>query len=151
MKLFIICLLLKKFISLYTSEVVEYARTWCNKMNPEYNNYGERAFKETGNFASQCLYAGGQSFSGCKGKDNKGMIPDINDLMLCLTEKKGWIYDYKMPPSFKPGYLVVGKGLTSPLIVTDIKDNNIFYCRHNYYKCDEIIDANSVNYYYPKN
>ena len=117
-------------------------------MNPEYNNYGWRAYRETGNFASQCLYAGGQSLSGCKGKDNKGMIPDINDLVECLTNKKGWKSSTSKISLFKPGYFVIQKGLTSPLIVTGINGNNITYCRHNDFKCDEIIDADDVVYYY---
>ena len=56
MKIYLIFFLLKVFFSFNTSDVIEYARTWCNKMNPEYN------YRETGNFASQWLYAGGQSF-----------------------------------------------------------------------------------------
>ena len=111
-------------------------------MNPEYN------YRETGNFASQWLYAGGQSFQGCKGKDIKGMIPDINDLVECLTNKKGWKSSTTKIFLFKPGYFVIQKGLTSPLIVTGINGNNITYCRHNDFKCDEIIDADDVVYYY---
>ena len=148
MKIYLIFFLLKVLFSFNTSDVIEYARTWCKKMNPEYNNYGQRAYRETGNFASQCLYAGGQSFSGCKGKDNKGMIPDINDLVECLTYKKGWKSSTSKISLFKPGYFVIQKGLTSPLIVTGINGNNITYCRHNDFKCDEIIDADDVVYYY---
>ena len=62
MKIYLIFFWLKVLFSFNTSDVIEYARTWCKKMNPEYNNYGWRAYRETGNFASQWLYARGQSF-----------------------------------------------------------------------------------------
>ena len=76
------------------------------------------------------------------------MIPDINDLVECLTNKKGWKSYTTKISLFKPGYFVIQKGLTSPLIVTGINGNNITYCRHNDFKCDEIIDADNVVYYY---
>ena len=148
MKISLIFFLFKLYFSFNTSDVIEYARTWCDKMNPEFNIYGAEAVKEIGNFASQCLYAGGQSFSGCKGKDNKGMIPDIDYLIECLINKKGWKSSTSKISSFKPGYFVIRKGYTSPLIVTGINGNNITYCRHNDFKCDEIIDADDVVYYY---
>ena len=145
MKIYLIFFLLKVFFSFNTSDVIEYARTWCQNMNPEFNT---DEIWEIGNFASQCLYAGGQSFSGCKGKDNKGMIPDIDNLVECLTKKKGWKASLSKTSSFKPGYFVIRKGHTSPLIVTGINGNNLTYCRHKDFKCDEIIDADDVIYYY---
>ena len=39
MKIFIINLLLKTFISFNAKDVIEYAKTWKNNYNPRYHHY----------------------------------------------------------------------------------------------------------------
>ena len=148
MKSFIIYLLIKTLVSLDRKVVIEYARKWCNNYNPVYIKYADEG--EAGNFASQCLYEGGESFSGCAGKDTRGMIPNFNNFFKCL-EQKGWknsdLVNTKAS-EVKPGYIVNHKRRYNPMIVTGYKGEKITVCQHDTNRCDEEIDLNNLIYYY---
>ena len=89
--LIFICLIIGFFsnISDYIpDEAIEYAQKYCGSCNKDYVclNVLEN---EKANFVSQCLFEGGQSLSGCRGKDIYGMIKSYNELTECLKKKDG--------------------------------------------------------------
>ena len=127
MKSFIIYLLIKTLVSLDRKVVIEYARKWCNNYNPVYIKYTDEG--EAGNFASQCLYEGGESFSGCTGKDWWGMVYSYNNLMACL-KAKGWEQSEERNSSFLPGYPLIVKDARGIMIAKGFEGNQTFYYRH---------------------
>ena len=116
MKTVLICLLLGLALSYNADLALLYARNYCNKYNPKYNDYHktERP-KEAYNYISQCLKEGGQDFTGCEGLDDKGMLTDTYDLQKCLL-MKGW----KKTDVFAPGYPIFRKDGTYSALVVEI-------------------------------
>lgn len=64
-------------ISYDRDAVSNYADEWWNDRNSDYNDYSPN---ECANFVSQCLIAGGVSLSDGPGVDNKGCIPNCDNL-----------------------------------------------------------------------
>ena len=89
-KIILILLLGISRLSYDAGAALSYAKNHCCKScyNRNYNNY-RNSGGDCANFVSQCLTAGGLSLAGCSGKDNKGMLPNVGDLITCL-KKKGW-------------------------------------------------------------
>ena len=145
MKAIIIILLLGITVSYDPKAAIAYARKYCNKYNPYYENYQEK--KGSVYFASQCLYAGGQDFKGCSGTDNKGMFLNAEKLKTCLLSK-GWKYSASKPRDFKAGYPIFLKGSSHAMIAINIKGNYIAFSSHSTDRCEAVIGANSVDYYY---
>ena len=148
MKSIIIILLLGISLSYSPDAAVNYAKNYCYKYNPDYNNYKYEGGDDA-NFVSQCMFSAGQSFDRCLGKDNKGMIKGVFDLELCL-KSKGWRSSSSRPTNFKPGYpvFVVKPPMTYAFLVTGISANYIYGCSHNPDVCDEKINANYIDYYF---
>ena len=143
-----ICLIIGSFsnISDYINkEAIEYARKYCENHNTDYV-YLRDDVNEKVNFVSQCLFEGGQSFSGCRGKDIYGMLRTYNDLTNCLT-KKGWKNSTTKNDKIKEGYPAFVKETRNFLIITDFKDNKVIYCSHKGI-CDQEIGENNLIYYY---
>ena len=95
------------------------------------------------------MYKGGQSFDGCAGKDDKGMIKGASDLKTCLISK-GWRTNMTRPGSFKQGYPVFLKQSPSscPFIATGISGNYIIVSSHTPDACNLRIKANNLEYYF---
>ena len=131
MKTIIIILLLGISLSFDAGASRAYAARYNTEYNPNYKNYKYQE-GDSANFVSQCLYNGGQSFSGCAGLDSKGMIPKVNDLKTCLLSK-GWRSSSTKPVNYKSGYPMFYKNSygTSALIATRIEKTIVFYCSHN--------------------
>ena len=146
--LIFICLIIGYFsnISDYIpEEAIEYAQKYCGSYNKDYF-YLNNTENEKANFVSQCLFEGGQSLSGCRGKDIYGMIKSYNELTECL-KKKGWKISNTKNDKIKKGYPAFIKGTRSFLLITDFKDNKAIYCAHKN-KCNKEIDENDLIYYY---
>ena len=134
-------------------DAIEYARKYCQNYNPAYKNYGTKNDFETINFVSQSLFAGGQSFSGCRGKDNYSMIFVYNDMYECLR-KKGWNITMTKNDKVKKGYPAFIKESRMLLLITDFKDDKAIYCAHKINKkdyCDAEIDEKDLVYFYLDN
>ena len=133
MKLILICLFLGLSLSYDRMAAVNYAHKYCNKYNPNYNNYRtDKPGDEAAYFISQCLsIGGGQDLSGCEGLDDKGMINGNYALKLCL-KSKGWIKNGLIAP----GYIMFLFHTSYPLIVTKVNFRDIYYASHNPDRCD---------------
>ena len=90
MKTIILILLLGISLSYDAGAALNYAKKYCSgsHYNPKYHDY-RNVGGDCANFVSQCLTAGGLSLDGCSGKDNKGMLPNVGDLITCLKKKDG--------------------------------------------------------------
>ena len=146
MKKILICLLLGFTFSYNGEGAVNYAKIYCNKYNPNYNNYkNSKDGNEAANFVSQCIsVGGGLDLTGCEGLDDKGMIKKNSDLKKCLT-LKGWKKTNKISKGY-PMFLRYG---SFPMIITDVQRSGIIFCSHNYDRCDGRISFNSVDIYSP--
>ena len=144
MKVIVLILLAGISLSYNPDAAISYAKTYCKNFNPNYNNYKYKG-GDSANFVSQCLTAGGLNFDGCRGRDDKGMIPNDIDLRSCLRSK-GWKFSTTRPPSFRAGYPITDKYYYRTMIVTGIDGNNIFYCDHFYDKCN--IKERDRSFYY---
>ena len=134
------------FNDIYIPEdAIKYANKYCSNYNKLYNIY-EVKESENINFVSQCLFAGGQSFSGCKGKDQFGMLKSYNYLQKCLKEK-GWRESEKRESGFKAGYPFLNKNRQF-MLATGFKDGKIIYCSHNEDKCNGEIEDKDLVFYY---
>ena len=146
--LIFLCLIIGLFskISDYIREdAIEYAKKYCDHYNDDYS-YLSNKDTEPINFVSQCLFAGGQSFSGCRGKNMYGMIYIYNDLTTCLY-KKGWKFSETKNDKIKEGYPALIKGSRKLVIITGFKDNKVIYCGHKKI-CNKELDQDLLAYFY---
>ena len=131
---------------------IKYARKFCKNHNPNYNSY-EDDTNENINFMSQSLFYGGESFSGCQGRDRFGMFVNYIDLVKCL-EKKGWQYSEKnnIKDKFKIGNPAFKNNGRKGVIITGENGDKVVCCSHQYLKyidkCDEEIDKKELVFYY---
>ena len=146
MKVIVLFLLVGIILSYTPNKAVSYAKSYCRDYNPKYNNYNYKG-GDCANFVSQCLTAGGQKFDGCKGKDDKGMIPKDGDLKSCLMSK-GWKLSTTKPPKFKAGYPIFEKSFGRAAIATGVDGKTIIYCDHYGDVCDGKLLASYFNYLY---
>ena len=146
MKIFILLLLIELNFSYIPSRAIEYVKKWYEEYNPSYTNYtlDER---ENINFVSQALFAGGQSFSGCMGKDQYGMISTYLNFVNCLY-LKGWKNSTgKIIPAVKPGYPALTYLDRYFMITTKFEGNVVYYCGHRYDECKNYSESKLIFYY----
>ena len=130
----------------YLPEIaIKYAKKWFNGRNPKYNNY-ELDQTEDVNFVSQCLFEGGISFSGCKGRDDKGMIIRLTALQDCLKDK-GWRESKDLNSNFKKGNPIILAGDRHIMLATDIEGNNIHFCGHMDDTCNVLPEEKLIFYF----
>ena len=128
MKFIFLFLIFELIFSYEAEDALNYAKEWCQGYNPRYNEYGLDESEEA-NFVSQSLFAGGESFSGCTGKDWWGMVYTYNNLMACL-KAKGWEQSEERNSSFLPGYPLILKDERGIMIAKGFEGNQTFYYRH---------------------
>ena len=147
MKTILIFLLFELAFSYNGAGAAEYAKKWCNKYNPDYNNYKYKdAFAESVNFISQCIsVGGGQDLTGCKGLDDKGMIPNSSNLKKCLISK-GW---KKNRIAIAKGYPIFTKVNSYAMFMTNVGTDGILYCSHAPDRCKARTNYKSVDIYTP--
>ena len=133
MKLFILLLIFQIIFPYQPSDAVKYAKKYGEVNNPKYITYDLQENEDV-NFVSQCLFAGGESFSGCRGKDRKGMIYNYNDLLECLRIK-GWTESRERNSTFKAGYPVLLYKDRHPMIAIDFEGDKTVYCGHRNNEC----------------
>ena len=133
MKLFILFLIFQIIFPYQPSDAVKYAKKYGEVNNPKYITYDLQENEDV-NFVSQCLFAGGESFSGCRGKDRKGMIYNYNDLLECLRNK-GWTESRERNSTFKAGYPVLLYKDRHPMIAIDFEGDKTVYCAHRNNEC----------------
>ena len=140
MKTIIICFLLGFSLSYNIEGAVSYALKHCGRYNPNYNFYKYKEPKaESVNFVSQCIgEGGGQDFSGCKGRDDKGMFKDPFDLANCLVSK-GWTKTRKFTRGSP--IMVLNSFLA---FVTSYSSDGLYICSHAWDRCE----AKYTNVYY---
>ena len=151
MFIFIIsCIILGISPTYIQRDAIKYAKKFCKNHNPNYNSYSDET-NENINFMSQSLSYGGESFSGCQGRDRFGMFVNYMDIIKCL-QKKGWNYSNKMNEKFKignPAFLYNGRW---GVITTGENGDKIIYCSHKFIektdKCDAEIDKKDLVFYY---
>ena len=148
MKSILIYLLIGLTLSYNAEFAVLYAKKYCATSNPNYHDYRKiDPNKESYNFMSQCIHAGGQDFTGCEGLDDKGMLTDTYDLQKCLL-MKGW----KKTDVFAPGYPIFRKTASvvmNGMIATGVEGPFIKFCSHCYDRCHSIILKRFVETYAP--
>ena len=132
---------------------IDYALLYCDetKYNPQFNNYKNKG-GDCANFVSQCLVSAGFDLSGCSGKDEKGMITSVVNLMQCL-DKKGWKKSSgPIPKEFKAGYpiFINNQNTRHAMISTSIEGSKIIYAGHTVDRCNGEIKtpSNNLIYYY---
>ena len=145
MKTIILILLLGISLSYDAGAALNYAKRHCCKScyNKNYNNY-RNVGGDCANFVSQCLTAWGLSFSGCGGRDNKGMIPGVSNLMNCLGAK-GWKVNSK---NFRPGYPFFKKNRSHAMLAGEVNGNTIQVYGHTNDRCGDITISRSEVYTY---
>lgn len=159
MKFFFLFIILEICFTYIPSDAVKYANKWSTKPNPKYRDYADSSDKngktmEQSNFVSQALFAGGQSFSGCRGKDQSGMLVYGKDLKNCL-EKKEWIHTRKISDGVKAGYPVFLFETYTPMIIVGFEGDQINCCFHRDMenitkpKC-ELYKESQLDFYYRK-
>ena len=145
MKIILLCLLVGLILSYNAGAAIKYARQHCRKYNTKYNNYKGKG-GDCANFVSQCLKNGGFDFSGCGGKDNKGMIINCSNLRECLR-KKGWKSKTGVPKEFKGGYpFFIGN--SHAMIATGVNGKTVTFCGHTNDRCDSTVNNQGYIYYY---
>ncbi len=145
MKAVIFCLLVGLTLTYNAGSAVSYARKYCRNYNPKYHNYASSG-GDCANFVSQCLVAGGMSFSNCGGKDNKGMIPYVPNLENCLSNN-GWKKSYGRNGSFRAGYPFFIPG-SHAMIATSVNGGSLTFCGHTNDRCDSSMGFMSNWAYY---
>ena len=147
MKLFILFFILELIYSYIPSDAIKYVKKWNGTFNPSYNSYKGSKENQYTNFVSQALFAAGESFSGCKGKDRYGMIYRYNDLIYCLG-LKGWKNTTKKIPAVKAGYPISLKGDRVPMISIGFEGNKTNYCGYDdENKCSEMDNSDLIFFY----
>ena len=144
MKFFAFLVLLALAFSYDGNAAVNYALRYCKNYNPSYNKYPG---VDCANFVSQCLKAGGFSFSGCSGKDSKGMLPAVSDLKSCLS-KNGWSKSSTRPGAFKKGYPFFMNAYSHAMLATKINSGSVNYAGHTNDRCGDVTISSGVTYYY---
>ena len=86
-QILILSLCLLGIFSYDPGSAVGYADAYCDKRNPDFNDYTGQG-GDCANFVSQCLLAGGQDLSGCS-VDDRGCVINVGALEACLLSK-GW-------------------------------------------------------------
>ena len=145
MKIIALLLLLGLALSYNPDAAVTYARKYCKNYNPNYPSY-RNSGGDCANFVSQCLIAGGFSFSGCDNVKSSGVIAGVTSLRNCL-KKKGWKVSTTKPASFRGGYPMAKTDLSHAIMATSV-GNKITYCGHTSDVCDRTLDY-AVYYMYP--
>ena len=147
MKKILICLLLGFTFSYNGEGAVNYAKIYCNKYNPNYNNYkNSKDGNEAANFVSQCIsVGGGQDLTECEGLDDKGMIPNSSNLKKCLISK-GW---KKNRLTIAKGYPIFTKVNSYAMFMTNVGTDGILYCSHAPDRCKARTNYKSVDIYTP--
>ena len=104
-KFFILSLCILGILSYDSGLAVDYANSYCDKRNPEFNDYTGSG-GDCANFVSQCLLAGGQDLSGCI-VDDRGCVINVGALEECLLSK-GWNYaeSDSVPDGFGAGGVI---------------------------------------------
>ncbi len=125
-------------------KAVSYARYYCQHYNTNYQDYVGRG-GDCANFVSQCMIAGGLSFSECNPRRN-GILSGTHALRDCLIGK-GWSYSTTKPPSFKAGYPMAKTDWSHFIIATEV-GSTIKYCGHTSDVCDGKLNY-AVYYFYP--
>ena len=102
---FILSLCLLGILSYDPGSAVSYAYNYCDKRNPDFNDYTGQG-GDCANFVSQCLLAGGQDLSGCS-VDDRGCVINVGALESCLMSK-GWNYaeSESVPDGFGAGGVI---------------------------------------------
>ena len=144
MKIIALLLLLGLALSYNPDAAVTYARKYCKNYNPNYPSY-RNSGGDCANFVSQCLIAGGFSFSGCDNVKSSGVIAGVTSLRNCL-KKKGWKVSTTKPASFRGGYPMAKTDLSHAIMATSV-GNKITYCGHTSDVCDRTLDY-AVYYMY---
>ena len=106
---FILSLCLLGILSYDPGSAVGYAMSYCDKRNPDFNDY-TGVGGDCANFVSQCLLAGGQDLSGCS-VDDRGCVINVGALEACL-ESKGWnsVVSDSVPDGFGAGGVITING-----------------------------------------
>ena len=146
MKTILIFLLFELAFSYNGAGAAEYAKKWCNKYNPDYNNYKYKdAFAESVNFISQCIsVGGGQDLTGCEGLDDKGMLKNASDLKQCLISK-GW----KISDKISPGFPIFYKRSSIGMVATQVDAKVVIFCSHAPDRCNSRNFINNMDSYSP--
>ena len=145
MKSILFCLLLGLALSYNAEFAVLYAKKYCGASNPNYHDYRKiDPNKESYNFMSQCIHAGGQNFTGCEGLDDKGMFKNIHDLKKCL-QAKGWT----KTEIFAPGNPIFQRKYAYGMIATSVEDKVVKFCSHSPDRCHSQIVKKIVETYAP--
>ena len=143
MKYIFLLFLIELSLTYNPSAAILYARKYCNTYHPYYDYYQEG---DAAHFVSQCLVAGGLSFKGCNGLNNKGFFYRVPDLASCLI-KIGWKHTKGMTKQFKKGFpFFIGN--YHVMIATEVNGNSVTYCAHTIDRCDYTMKADSTYIYY---
>lgn len=118
--------------------------TPCSYFGSEHCGYPTENGGDCANFVSQCLTAGGLNLGGCAGKDNKGMIPGVSNLMNCLGAK-GWKVNSK---SFRAGHPFFKKNRSHAMLAGEVNGNTIQVYGHTNDRCGDITISRSEVYTY---
>ena len=145
MKILLFFLFIGLSLTYSPTKAIGYAKQYCRSYNPKYLNYRNLG-GDSANFVSQCLIAGGEKLTDCKGKDSKGSIPVVKDLEECLQQKK-WGVTQTVDRMFIAGYPFFIPSRRA-FIATDISGNNIKYCSHTNDRCDATVAASKKFEYY---
>ena len=147
MKSIIIFILIGISINYRPENAIAYARKYCHNYNTRYQFYPED--DKSGSFVSQCLVAGGLSFSQAKCYSiRQGIIYGVSNLQHCL-QQIGWKKSYQITGDFKAGYPFFVSS-SQAMIATKVTQSSITYCSHTPDRCDsQIKPRSSFIYYYP--
>ena len=147
MNFIFLCLFIGLSLSYNPHAAILYAKKYCRNYNQNYNNQGNYfPLKDSANFVSQSLVAGGLNFNDCSGRKDKGMLVYTSELRSCL-EKKGWKKSRRIPKEFIGGYPIFNDN-SYAMIATNVKGNAVFYSAHQPDRCDYKIQNTSLIYYY---
>ena len=145
MKAILLFLLIGLTLSYSTSGALSYAKKYCSSYNRNYYKYDG---KDCANFVSQCMHeGGGQDFSGCGGKDAKGMIPAVANLKSCL-KSKGWKSSSTKPKGFVAGYPVFVKSYSHAMLAGGFSGSDVLCYSHTNERCNEPYAASKLDFYY---
>ena len=144
MKAILLFLLIGLTLSYSTSDAIAYAKKYCGTYNSAYIKYNG---KDCANFVSQCMHAGGQSFSDCGGRDGKGMIPGVSNLKACL-KSKGWKSASTKPKGFKAGYPVFVKSYSHAMLAVGFSGSDILVASHTNPRCGKPFAASKLDFFY---
>ena len=144
MKIILILLLFGFNLCYNAGAAVQYARDYCQHYNTKYQDYVGRG-GDCANFVSQCMIAGGLSFSDCNPRRN-GILSGTYALRDCLV-KKGWKYSQTKPPSFKAGYPLAKTDWSHFIIASQVSSSGIKFCGHTADVCDGTLKG-SFYYFY---